>query len=72
MLLTLGTSKSRGGITAREHTLCCPGWCHPDANLFRRLEQRLRVLTPAAQVTAGRSWTVRTPASEDSKTAVVK
>jgi hypothetical protein len=42
MLLTLGTCNSRAGTAAREYTLCYPGRRRPDANMFRRLEQRLR------------------------------
>lgn len=62
--------------TAARNALSYPGRRHPDANLFRRLEQRLREtesVAPTAHATAGRPWPVRTPANEDAAiTAVVR
>jgi hypothetical protein len=55
MLLTLGAYNSRAGIVAREYALRYPGRRHPDADVFRRLEQRLRETgsaTPTALVNA--------------------
>jgi hypothetical protein len=75
MLLTLGACNSRAGTAAREYALRYPGQRHPDANVFRRLEQRLRVtgsVTPTALVNAGRPRTVRTPANEDVIIAAVE
>jgi hypothetical protein len=75
MLLTLGACNSRAGTAARQYALRYPGRRHPDANVFRRLEQRLREtgsLTPTALVNAGRPPTVRTPANEDDTTAAVE
>jgi hypothetical protein len=63
MSSTLGTCNSRVGTAAREHALG-----HPDADVFRRLEQRLR---ETGSVT-GRPRTARTPANEDCITAVVE
>jgi hypothetical protein len=63
MLLTLGTCSSRAGTVAREHTLRYSGQRHPDANVFRRLEQCLLEtgsVTPTAHVNAGRPQSVRT------------
>jgi hypothetical protein len=70
MLLTLGAcnSNSRAGTATREYALRYPGRRHPNANVFRRLEQRLceaGSVTPTALVNAGRPRTVRTPANED-------
>jgi hypothetical protein len=68
MLLTLGACNSRAGTAARECALRYPGRRHPDANVFRRLEQRLREtgrVTSTAHVNADRPRTVRTPANED-------
>jgi hypothetical protein len=68
MLLTLGACNSRAGTDAREYAVRYPGWRHPDANVFRRLEQRLHVtgsVTSTPLANAGRSRTVRTPANED-------
>jgi hypothetical protein len=61
MLLTLGTCNtcSRGGAAAQKFALLYSGRRHPDANVFRRLEQRL-LETPTAQVNAGRPQTVWT------------
>jgi hypothetical protein len=42
MLSTLGTCNGRSGTAARECMLRYPGRRHPDANVFRRFEQRLR------------------------------
>jgi hypothetical protein len=75
MLLTLNACNSRAGTVAREYALRYPGRRHPNANMFRRLEQRLREtgsVTPAALVNAGRPRTVRTPANEDAITAAVE
>jgi hypothetical protein len=60
MLLTLGACNSRAGTAAREYALRYSGGRHPDANVFRRLEQRLREtgsVTPTALVNAGRTRT---------------
>jgi hypothetical protein len=62
------TCNSRAGTAARE---CAPRYArprYPDANVFLRLEQRLREtgsVTPTTHVNAGRPRTVRTPANED-------
>jgi hypothetical protein len=56
MLLTLGACNSRAGTAAREYAVRYPGRRHPDANVFRRLEQRLHEtgrVTPTALVNAG-------------------
>jgi hypothetical protein len=61
-LLTVGACNSQAGTAARECVLRYPGRRHPHANLFRRLEQRLREtgsVTPTALVNAGRPRTVR-------------
>jgi hypothetical protein len=74
MLLTHGACNSRAGTAAREYALRCPGRCHPDVNVFRRLEQRLHEkgsVTPTALVNAGRPRTVRTPANKDAMIAAV-
>jgi hypothetical protein len=74
MLLTLGACNSRAGTATREYALRYAGRRHPDANVFRRLEQRLREtgsVTPTALVSAGRPRTIRTPANEDAITAAV-
>jgi hypothetical protein len=50
-----------------------PGRRHPDACVFRRLEQRLRKkgsATPTAHVNAGRPWAVGTPANGDASIAI--
>jgi hypothetical protein len=63
MFSTFGTCNSRVGTAAREHALG-----HPDADVFRRLEQRLRetgIVTRTTHVNAGRPRTARTPANED-------
>jgi hypothetical protein len=75
MLLTLGACYSRAGTAAREYALRYPGRRHPDANVFRRLEQGLREtgsVTPTALVNAGRPRTVQTPANEDDIITVVE
>jgi alpha-D-ribose 1-methylphosphonate 5-triphosphate diphosphatase PhnM len=75
MLLTLGACNSRAGTAAREYALRYLDRRHPDANVFRRLEQRLREtgsVAPAALVNACRSRTVRTPTSEDATIAAVE
>jgi hypothetical protein len=75
MLLTFGVCNSRAGTASREYALRYPGRRHPDANVFRRLEQRLREtgsVTPTALVNAGRPWAVRTPANEDAIIAAVE
>jgi hypothetical protein len=68
MLLNLGACNSRAGTAAREYALCYPGRRHPDADVFRRLEQRLyetgSVTPTTALVNAGSPRTVRTPANE--------
>jgi hypothetical protein len=52
------------------------GRCHPDANVFQRLEQCLREtdlhITPTALVNAGRPRTVRTPGDEDDVNSTVE
>jgi hypothetical protein len=40
ILLTLGTSDSRAGTAAWKYALHWPG-CHPEANVFRRMEELL-------------------------------
>jgi hypothetical protein len=68
MPLTLGTCNSRAGTAAREYAGRYPTRCHPDDNVFRRLEQRLRetrIVTPTAHANAGRPRNVRTSANED-------
>jgi hypothetical protein len=75
MLLTLGACNSRAGTAAREYAIRYTGRRHPDANLFRRLQQRLREtgsVTPTALVNAGRPRTVRTPGNEDLIIAAVE
>jgi hypothetical protein len=75
MLLTLGACNSRAGTAAREYALRYPGRRHPNSNVFRRLEQRLREtgsVTPTALVNAGRPRSVRTPANEDAIIAAVE
>jgi hypothetical protein len=75
MLLTLGACNSRAGTAARQYAIRYPGRRHPDANEFRRLEQRLREtgsVTPAALVNAGHPRTVRRPANEDAIIAAVE
>jgi hypothetical protein len=42
MLLTFGACNCQAGTAAREYALRYPGRRHPDASVFRRLEQRLR------------------------------
>jgi hypothetical protein len=68
MPLSLGACNSPAHAAAREYALRYPGRRHPDAGMFRPLEQRLREagsVTCTAHVNAGRPRTVRTPASED-------
>jgi hypothetical protein len=68
MLLTLGACNSRAGTAAREYALRYSGRRHPNANVFRQLEQRLcetGSVTPTVLVNAGRPRTLRTPANED-------
>jgi hypothetical protein len=75
MLLTLGDCNSRAGTDSWEYALRYPCRRHPDANMFRRLEQRLRdtgSVTPTALMNAGRPRTVRTPANEDAIIAAVE
>jgi hypothetical protein len=51
------------------------GRSHPDANVFRRLEQRLRKTrsaTPTAHVNAGRPPSLRIPRNGDAMTAAVE
>jgi len=72
MLLTLGACNSRAGTAAREYALRYLGRRHPDANVFRRLEQRLREtgsVNPTAHVNGGRPQTVWSQADEDAITA---
>jgi hypothetical protein len=42
VLLTLGTHKNLVGTAAWEYAQSYLGRSHPDANVFQRLEQRLR------------------------------
>jgi hypothetical protein len=75
MLLTLGACNSRAGTAAREYALRYPGRRHLDANVFRRLEQRLHEtgsVKPTALMNAGRPRTVRTPANEDAIISAVE
>jgi hypothetical protein len=68
-------SNSRAGTAAREYALRYPGRRHPDANVFRRLEQRFREtgsVTTTALVNSDRPRTVRTPANEDAIIAAVE
>jgi hypothetical protein len=58
----------RAGTAALEYALGYPLRRHPETDVFRRLEQRLRErrsATPTAPVSAYRPRTVRTPANED-------
>jgi hypothetical protein len=41
MPLTLGTFNSWAGVAAQEYAIRYPGQHHPDANVFRQLEQHL-------------------------------
>jgi hypothetical protein len=53
MLLTIGTCNSQA---AREYVVCYPGQCHPGANVFWLLGQRLcetGKVIPKAHVTHG-------------------
>jgi hypothetical protein len=64
--LVLGICNSPIGIATREHTLRYAGHRHPGANVFRRLEKRLRdtgIITLTAYVNACRPWTVMSPAN---------
>lgn len=68
MLLTLGTRKSLVGITAWEYALRYLGRSHPDAYVFRRLEQRLRETrsaTPTAHMNADSPPSLRIPTNGD-------
>jgi hypothetical protein len=65
MFLTLGTCSSRAGTAALEYVLLCPGWRHPDANVFPRLEQRSRetgTVSPTEHLNMRRPRTLRAPA----------
>jgi hypothetical protein len=70
MFLTFAACNNRPVTAAREYALQYPGQ-HPDANVFQRLEQRLREvhetgsIPPTINVNAGRPRTVRTSANED-------
>jgi hypothetical protein len=61
ILLALGTCNtcSRAGAAAQEFALPYSGRRHPDANVFRQLEQRL-LETPTAHVNADRPRAVWT------------
>jgi hypothetical protein len=75
MLLTQGACNTEDRTAAREYALRHLGWRHPDANVFRLLEQRLREtgsVTPTALVNAGRPRAVRTLAKEYAIIAAVK
>jgi hypothetical protein len=75
MLLTLGACNSRAGSAAPEFALHYPCRRHPDANAFRRLEQRLREtgsVTHTALANAGRPRSVRIPPNEDAIIAAVE
>lgn len=54
-------------LMLRDFALPCPDRRHPDANVFRRLQQRLREtgsVTPMVFVNSDCPRTVRTPANE--------
>jgi hypothetical protein len=73
MLWTLGTCNTPASTAAREYALYYLGRCHPDAEVFRGLEQRLRgtgSVIPTAHVNTGRPRTLRTPANEDTMIVV--
>jgi hypothetical protein len=75
ILLTLGGCNSPAGTASREYELHHPGRRHPDANVFLRLEQRLRETgseTRTALVNACRPRSVRTPTNEDAISATVE
>jgi hypothetical protein len=75
MLLTPGACNTGDGTAAREHLLCHLGRRHPDANVFRRLEQRLRQtegVTRMKLVNAGRPRYVWSPAREDPQIEAVE
>jgi hypothetical protein len=76
MLLTLGACNSRDDTTAWEYALRYPDRRHPDANVFRRLEQRLcetgSVIPHTALANSGLPRTVRTPANEDAIIAALE
>jgi hypothetical protein len=70
MFLTLSTCNSRAGVAEREYPLR-----HQNANVFRRLEQRLcetGSVTRKGRLNAGRPWILRTPTNEDATTAAVE
>jgi hypothetical protein len=73
-LLTLSACNSQASTAAWQYALHYPGRRHTDANVFRRLKQRLREtggVTPMALVNAGRPRTVRTVANENAIIAAV-
>jgi hypothetical protein len=75
MPIALSACNSRTGTAAWEYALRHLGRRHPDAKVFREVEQRLREtesVTRVKLVNTGRSRTVRTPANEDTITAGVK
>jgi hypothetical protein len=65
----------QAGTTAQEYALHCPALRHPDANVFRRLQQSLREtgsVTRKARVNAGRPPIGRTPSNEGAIIAAVE
>jgi hypothetical protein len=69
VLLTRGTCNSPAGAAAWEYAVRCPGRRHPDGNVFRRLEKRLRdaVTRECRTLTA-----VRAPVNEDAIAAAAE
>jgi hypothetical protein len=74
MLLTVGASDSWAGTALWECPYCYPGWCYPDDNMFRWLEQCLwktGSLTLPACVRVGCLQTVQTLATKHAIIAAV-
>jgi hypothetical protein len=64
LLLTLGTCNSRTVAAAQGYVLCSSGRRHPNASVFRRLEQRLcetDTAIPTIHVNTGHPRTARSP-----------
>jgi hypothetical protein len=75
MLLTPGICNSRHGTAAWEYALCHPGRHHPDAHVFRQLEQHfceIGSVTPMAHLNAGHLQMIWTPANENTIIAVME
>lgn len=74
MLLCLGAMDGVAAAAAREYAARYPGRRHPDANVIRRVEARLRETGQLMPVVAnrGRQRTVRTPALEEQILAAVE